>query len=197
MPVRPPATHLIGAPALRVAGDVLTGASGGTVAHVYAATGEPTVEVPLAGPAEIDQGVRAARAALAPWQGLGPHGRRDALLRLADLIAAHAGELAGLQTLEIGLPAQLARQMPAIAADYLRYNAGWADKIGGEVVATWPVPSLDYTLDEPYGVVAGIIPWNGTLIAAAQLLGPALAAGNTVVVKPSELAPFVAPAPTA
>jgi aldehyde dehydrogenase (NAD+) len=79
-----------------------------------------------------------------------------------------------------------------VAADFLRYNAGWADKLGGDVISTWPVRALDYSLDEPYGVVGLIIPWNGPLASMGQMLGPILAAGNTVVVKPSELAPFTA-----
>jgi acyl-CoA reductase-like NAD-dependent aldehyde dehydrogenase len=90
------------------------------------------------------------------------------------------------------MPVQFAGQLPGLAADWLRYHAGWADKRGGEVIDSWPARSLDYTLDEPYGVVAGIIPWNGALMSAVQLWGPALATGNAVVTKPSELAPFVA-----
>jgi acyl-CoA reductase-like NAD-dependent aldehyde dehydrogenase len=85
-----------------------------------------------------------------------------------------------------------ASRFPEAAVDYLAYNAGWIDKIGGEVVTTWPTRAIDFTLDEPYGVVAVIIPWNAPLPSLGQVLGPALAAGNTVVVKPPELAPFTA-----
>ncbi|MBM0239209.1 aldehyde dehydrogenase [Micromonospora sp. ATA32] len=193
MAVAEPATHLLNQPALWIGAEALTETSGGRIEHVYAATGRPTTEVVLAGPAEVDSAVRLARASWPAWRDRTADSRRDTLLRLADLIVAHSVELSQVQSIEIGLPVQLARQMPAMAADHLRYYAGWCDKIGGDVVPTWPVRSLDYTLDEPYGVVAGIIPWNGTLMSMAQLLGPALAAGNAVVVKPSELAPFVAP----
>lgn len=192
MAVRQPPIHLLGEPALRIGGEEIRDSSGGSVEHVYAATGKPTVPVVLAGPSEIDTAVGAARAAFALWRDTPVNERRDVLLRLADLIVAHAEELSQLQTLEIGVPVQLSSQMPRIAADWLRYHAGWADKTGGDVISTWPVRSLNYTLDEPYGVIAGIIPWNGSLMSMAQLLGPALATGNTVVVKPSELAPFVA-----
>lgn len=192
MAVAEPEVHLLDKPALWIGPESLTETSGGRGEHVHAATGRVTTEVVLAGPAEIDQAVAVARASWPAWRDLGADVRRDTLLRLADLVLAEADELSRLQSLEIGLPVQLARQMPAMVADYFRYYAGWCDKIGGEVVPTWPVRSLDYTLDEPYGVIAGIIPWNGALMAMAQLLGPALAAGNAIVVKPSELAPFVA-----
>jgi acyl-CoA reductase-like NAD-dependent aldehyde dehydrogenase len=191
MGISQPATHLLPEPGLLIGAERVATSSGGRIEHIYAATGHPTTEVLLAGPAEIDQAVRTARQAWPTWRDLPANARRDALLRLADLIVADASRLYLLQSLEIGLPVQLARQLPQLAADYLRYYAGWCDKIGGEVVTTWPVRSLDYTLDEPYGVIAGIIPWNGSLMSMAQLLGPALAAGNAVVVKPSELAPFV------
>jgi aldehyde dehydrogenase (NAD+) len=167
-------------------------AGGGWHRHVYAATGRPTVEVPLAGPDEVDEAVGRARAALAEWRAVPVNRCRDLLLRLADLIIEHAADLSVLQTLDNGVARQLTSAMPQVAADFLRYNAGWADKVGGEVVATWPIRALDYTVDEPYGVVGLIIPYNGPLVSMGQLLGPALAAGNTVVVKPSELAPFTA-----
>ncbi|RUL92472.1 aldehyde dehydrogenase family protein [Verrucosispora sp. FIM060022] len=188
-----PPTHLLPEPALWIGEERVVDSSGGRTDHVYAATGQPTTQVVLAGPAEIDRAVTLARESLPRWRDSSAEVRRDALLRLADLLLVHAESLAALQSLEIGLPIQLARRLPALAADHLRYYAGWCDKIGGEVLPTWPGRSLDYTLDEPYGVVAGIIPWNGSLMSMAQLLGPALAAGNAVVVKPSELAPFVGP----
>ena len=89
-------------------------------------------------------------------------------------------------------PISVARFMPAKAIDLFRYNAGWADKIGGEVIPTWPAPAFDYTCDEPYGVVAISIPWNGPISAIGMTVAPALAAGNCVVLKPPELAPYAA-----
>jgi aldehyde dehydrogenase (NAD+) len=192
MALRQPPVHLIGKPGLRIGEETLHEASGGTVEHFYAATGQPTSPVVLAGASEIDLAVSTARAAQPGWRDTPVNERRNVLLRFADLILAHAEELSDLQTLENGLPVQITRQMAQISADWVRYNAGWADKGGGEVVSTWPVRSLDYTVDEPYGVIGGIIPWNGSLMGLSQLAAPALATGNTIVVKPSELAPFVA-----
>ncbi len=185
-------THRLGATGPVIGSLRLGTTSGGSYQHVYAASGKPTREVALAGPAEVDDAVAAARQALPTWLSIPAHERRNMMLRLADLITEHADELSVLQTLEISLPRQLTTQMPQLAADYLRYNAGWVDKIGGDVIPTWPGRSLDYALDEPYGVIAVIIPWNGALVSMGQMLGPILAAGNTVVLKPPELAPFVA-----
>jgi acyl-CoA reductase-like NAD-dependent aldehyde dehydrogenase len=192
VPVAEPPVALLPPPHVLIGAERLHDSTGGRTTHVYPASGRPTAEVLLAGADEIDLAVRTARQAAGPWRAMPADQRRDALLRLADLVLAHAGELAALQSLEIGLPAQLAQRTPGIAADFLRYNAGWLDKIGGEVVPTWPVRALDYTLDEPYGVVGLIVPWNGVLVSMGQMLGPALSAGNTVVVKPPPVAPFAA-----
>jgi aldehyde dehydrogenase (NAD+) len=189
--IEPPVT-LIPPPHLLVGEERVHESTGGRATHVYPASGRPTAEVLLGGAGEIDLAVRRAREATGPWRSMPAAERRDALLRLADLVLTHADELAALQSIEVGLPTQLAQQTPRLAADFLRYNAGWLDKLGGEVVQTWPLRALDYTLDEPYGVVGLIVPWNGVLVSMGQMLGPALAAGNTVVVKPPPLAPFVA-----
>ncbi|MEH1123258.1 aldehyde dehydrogenase family protein [Micromonospora sp. CPCC 206061] len=192
MAVTEPPLSLLPPAGLLIGDDWHGSSSGGTVTHVYPASGQPTADVVVAGATEVGLAVTRAREALPAWRAMPANQRRDLMLRLAALIEAEAEPLSQLQTLEIGLPCQLTRQMPAVAADYFRYNAGWLDKIGGEVVTTWPVRALDYTLDEPYGVVAIIIPWNGPLVSLGQMLGAALAAGNTVVLKPPELAPFVA-----
>ena len=118
--------------------------------------------------------------------------RRDCMIRLAHLLVANANELTRLSTIDNGIPVLFQQYGPHVAADALLYNAGWTDKIGGEVIPTWPAPALDYTLDEPYGVVGVIIPWNGPVYALGMVLAPVLAAGNTVVVKPPELAPYAA-----
>ena len=83
------------------------------------------------------------------------------MLRLAVLVREHAEELADLCIIENGTPRPFAAMYPELVADLFEYNAGWADKIGGEVVPTWPLRALDYTVEEPYGVVGIIIPWNG------------------------------------
>jgi aldehyde dehydrogenase (NAD+) len=169
-------------------GDDRTGTTGGEHEHVYAATGRPTTVVPLAGEKEMDQAVAAARAALPGWRETPPTERRALLLRLCELITANADELVALQVVENSVPIQFAASFPAACVDFLRYAAGWADRLGGDVVPAGR--AFDFTLDEPYGVVAVIVPWNGPLVSVGQVLGPALVTGNTVVLKPPELAPF-------
>jgi aldehyde dehydrogenase (NAD+) len=164
--------------------------SGGTHDHIYPATGKITGSLPLAGTAEIGLAVAAACGAREQWRTLPGNERRKALLRLAALVRANADELANLSILENGTAHAFAHAYPELVADLFEYNAGWADKIGGDVIPTWPVRGLDYTLEEPYGVVGIIIPWNGPLGSAGMTMAPALAAGNCVVVKPPELAPW-------
>lgn len=189
--IEPPLTLLPDARPL-IGDQRIANPSGGEYEHRYAATGKPTRPVPLGGQREMDAAVQAARHALPRWQALPPNERRDMMLRLCHLITENAEPLTALQILENAVPRMFASRFPQSAVDYLAYNAGWVDKIGGEVVPTWPSRGVDFTLDEPYGVVAVIVPWNGPLPSLGQVLGPALAAGNTVVVKPPELAPFTA-----
>jgi aldehyde dehydrogenase (NAD+) len=139
MPVKDAALELL--PDCRgiVGGVRVDGASGGAHEHVYAATGRPTATVPLGGAAEVDAAVDAARAAAGRWRRLPAGERRAALLRLAERVAGDRERLAGLQTLESGMPTRFARAIPGAAADFLAYYAGWTDKLGGEVVETWPV----------------------------------------------------------
>lgn len=165
---------------------------GGEVEHVYAATGAVTSRVAIASAVEMEMAIESARAAFPAWRALSPDHRRSLLLRLSDLITAHSEELAALQTIESGVPCQFANDLPSLAADYFAYYAGWADKLNGELISTWPAKGFDFARGEPYGVVAVILPWNATLSSIGQTLGPALASGNTIVLKPSELAPFVA-----
>lgn len=167
-------------------------ASGGTHTHIYAATGQPTGDVPLAGAVEVDEAVAAARKAAPAWAGMSPDQRRDCLIRLANLLRENAAELTRLSVIDNSIVLATQQYGPHVAADLFLYNAGWTDKIGGELIATWPGNALDYTMDEPFGVVAVIIPWNGPVYALGMVLAPALAAGNTVVVKPPELAPYAA-----
>jgi aldehyde dehydrogenase (NAD+) len=158
--------------------------------HVDPATGRRLAEIALAGPAEVDAAVAAAGGAFPAWRRAAPGVRRDTLSRLADLVAASADELAALVTLEMGQPFKAARVGVAGAVEWFRYYAGWADKLDGLVAPVAPGAALDYTVPEPYGVVAAIIPWNGPVISLALKVAPALAAGNCVVLKPPELAPF-------
>jgi len=102
----------------------------------------------------MDAAVHAARHALPHWRALPANQRRDMMLRLCQLVKENAEQLARLQTIENAVPRMFASRFPEAAVDYLAYNAGWIDKIGGEVVTTWPTRAIDFTLDEPYGVVA-------------------------------------------
>ena len=164
--------------------------SGGRCEHIDPATGRVNGAVALAGEREIALAVAAARAALAGWRSVPANRRRNLLVDVSQAILRDKDELSALQTLETGMPCQFAADTPALAADIFAYYAGWSDKIGGAIVPTWPAAALDYVRDQPYGVIGAIIPWNAPLVALSQVLGPALAAGNTVVVKPSELGPY-------
>jgi acyl-CoA reductase-like NAD-dependent aldehyde dehydrogenase len=147
-------------------------------------------EVAEARPADVDRAVDAARRAFPAWSRLAAAERGRLLLRLADAIEAHAEELARLETLDTGHPLRDTRGLdaPRTAATF-RYFGGIADKVLGSVV---PVEAgfLNYVLREPLGVVGQIVPWNFPLMFTSWKLGPALAAGNTVVLKPAELTPL-------
>ena len=179
-------------PTLVVAGERLVAGSGGETSHHEPATGRALPAVPLAGAAEVAHAVAAARRALPMWRRIEPPARRAHLMALADALDADAEGLALVSALELGQP--FAGQLAAarLAAEHYRYFAGWVDKLEGRVVPAYPGPSLDYTRREPVGVVAGIVPWNGPVVATALKLAPALAAGNCAVIKASEVAPFAA-----
>ncbi|WFE76630.1 aldehyde dehydrogenase [Roseinatronobacter sp. S2] len=160
------------------------------------ATGRKFAEAAAGGAADIDAAVMAARCAFddGRWTGLPPARRQDLLLRLADLIARDAEELALLETMDNGMPFMMARMGGAMGAvGMLRYFAGWATKIGGETITpSWPGEWLGYTRREPVGVVAAITPWNFPLAMEVGKLSAALAAGCTVVLKPAEQTPLSA-----
>jgi len=179
---------------LHVAGRRIDTGSGGTHQHVDPSTGRVDATIPLAGPGEVDQAVNAADATFGAWRRTPPEERRRLLLRLADLIEAHAEEFGRRGTMDNGTPAAVVVGMAASAVEWTRYYAGWADKISGELSSSFAngVGELNYTLLEPYGVVGIIITWNGPLISLAMKIPAALAAGCTIVCKPSELTPFSA-----
>ena len=168
--------------------------SGKTFSTVNPATGEEICRVAEADAADVEKAVKAARAAFdrGPWRKMSAADRGRLLNRLADLIEQHAEELAQLETLDNGKPLAVARaaDLPLSIACY-RYYAGWADKIQGKTI---PVAGdyFCYTRHEPVGVVGQIIPWNFPLLMQAWKLGPALATGNTVVMKPAEQTPLSA-----
>ncbi len=156
-------------------------------------TGAKLAEVALGRGPEVDAAVAAARAAFeGPWSQMGPGRRREALARLSELTAAAEKDLAQVEALDVGTPVGVARKLTVrAAAKSLSYYASWIDKLYGDVVPVATAqPILDFTLREPVGVVAAIVPWNTPLLFVGSKLGPALACGNTVVVKPSEIAPL-------
>jgi aldehyde dehydrogenase (NAD+) len=176
---------------LHVGDERRTTGSGGVHEHLYPVDGRVQGPVPLAGPADVGDAVRAARAAFEEWRAWSPWRRRDVLFRLADLVAAARDELARLSVLDNGMTIGLAKGLVSSLVDYTRYYAGWADKIEGRVTSVSATGrELAYTLAEPYGVIGVIITWNGPLASVGMKVIPALAAGNTVVMKPSELTPY-------
>lgn len=168
----------------------LEGGAGQTLAHIYPANGQVTCELTLGGASDVDRAVHAARAAFPAWRALTGDKRRDLMLKMAALIEQHTQELAALSTLENGSPSMMTPFFAFDAVQKFRYFAGWADKIKGETISTWGAPSHNYVAYEPYGVIGAIIPWNGPMIAVTMAITPALAAGNCVVIKAPELAPF-------
>lgn len=141
----------------------------------------------------VDAAVAAACSALSDpaWAGLLPAQRAALLFRLADLVAEHHEELAALETRDQGQPIGISRMVSASgAAEHFRYYAGWVTKIQGSVNPVSFPDTLHYTRREPVGVTALITPWNFPLMILAWKLAPALATGNTVVIKPSEVTPL-------
>jgi aldehyde dehydrogenase (NAD+) len=168
-------------------GDWRSSAEGGLFVHRYAATGRAQAEIGMAGSGDVDLAVAAARAALPAWAGLAPPKRAKILFRLADLLEHHAQEAAEIGALDNGTPISV-MQPGRYAAAWVRYYAGWCDKLDGDALST--SSGLSYVRLEPYGVIAAIPPWNGSMMGMGQKCAPALAAGNTVVAKPPELSPF-------
>ena len=173
---------------LLIGGQWLHESSGGTLEHVYPATGKVQAEFPIAGPAEVDAAVRAAGDALADWKTWNPAEREAALRRLSGLLRERAAAFGRIGSLECGLPLSLAQYLAPAAAAWIDYYAGWIDKHTGETVPAFG--ALDYTRPEPIGVAAVILTWNSSAAAYGASVAAALAAGCTVVIKPAELAPF-------
>jgi aldehyde dehydrogenase (NAD+) len=168
-------------------------ACGKTMEVINPATEEVIAEVPAADRADVDAAVAAARAALdGPWSKMSARERGRLVRKLADRLMERADEVARLETLHNGKPISESRhiEIPA-AAECFEYYAGWSDKVMGETI---PVKGnhLTYTLREPIGVVAAIVPWNFPLLLAAWKVAPALACGNTVILKPASQTPLTA-----
>jgi betaine-aldehyde dehydrogenase len=163
---------------------------GGLLQVVEPATEEILEELPQAGVEEVDAAVERARAALPGWRALTPGARAQRLHALADTLAEHHEELARLEARNAGKPIGDARQEMEMVVDTFRYYAGAPERLLGDTI---PVAGGQaFTVREPLGVVGLIVPWNFPLTIASWKLGPALAAGNTVVLKPAELTPLTA-----
>jgi aldehyde dehydrogenase (NAD+) len=174
---------------LLIGSDRITDSSGGMHAHIYPATGQPNATVPLAGAAEIDRAVASAWEAHREWMSLTVDRRRDLLIDLADAVHENLDDLARLNVHDYAVPISFAGTA-LLLERFLRYYAGYVDKPhGSSTPVDW---SFDVNLieREPYGVVGVITPWNGALAVTASCVAPALAAGNAVLLKPSELAPL-------
>lgn len=184
---------------LLIDGEFVDAADGRTFTTVDPGTGEPLAEVAEASAADVDRAVAAARRALdGPWSRLSPSERGRMIHRIGDLLIEHAEEFAQLESLDNGKPfsAALGVEVP-LSADMFHYMAGAATRLRGATM-TPSVPYMPgkefhaYTLREPVGVVGQIIPWNVPVLMASWKLAPALAAGNTVVLKPAEQTPLSA-----
>src|SRR5271165_5513173 len=163
---------------------------GERLAVLEPATESVLAEVARAGPAEVDEAVARAKVALASWRALAPGERARMLHALADVLAAHSEELALLEARNAGKAILDARAEMAMVVDTFRYYAGAPERLLGDTI---PVAGGQaFTVREPLGVVGLITPWNFPLTIAAWKLAPALAAGNTVVLKPAELTPLSA-----
>jgi phenylacetaldehyde dehydrogenase len=181
-------------------GKWMSAASGKTFPTFNPATGEVLARIAEGDREDIDRAVKAARSAFetGPWRRMSPSERGKIIWRIGDLIESHLEELAQLESLDNGKPVAVARVADVpLAADLFRYMAGWATKIEGNTIPvsvpyTPGAKYLAYTLREPVGVVGQIIPWNFPLLMAAWKLGPALAAGCTIVLKPAEQTPLSA-----
>jgi len=181
---------------LYIDGQFVQAASGKTFPVYNPATGEVIAQVPEADEEDVHRAVLAARRAFddGAWVRMAPAARTKLMSRLADLIEEHNDELAEIESLDNGKPFAIARvnDVPKTAAMF-RYMAGWATKLTGTTLPLSAGPDFHaYTMREPIGVVAQIIPWNLPLLMAAWKLAPALACGCTVVLKPAEQTPLSA-----
>jgi len=173
-----------------IAGERRLGGSSGTYAHVNPSTGQSQATVPLAGEEEVNAAVSAAKAAFPAWRSTAPEERRRILERLAVLIGENSERLARLSVLEFGGAVAFTRHLALLSRKFTNYYGGWAARLEGQVAAHDEEAGFVYTIAEPLGVIAVIVTWNGPIVSLGMKVAPALAAGNTVVLKPAEIAPF-------
>lgn len=177
---------------LLINGEWVDAASGKTFETINPATGEVLAKVAEGDAEDINRAVIAARRAFeGPWSRMKPYERQNLLLKIADLVEKHIEELCALDTLDMGAPVSRTIGNKQRALGMLRYYAGKATSLVGETIEnSLPGEIFSYTLKEPIGVVGAIIPWNGPLTASIWKIGPALATGCTVILKPAEEAPL-------
>src|SRR4051794_26633779 len=156
------------------------------------ATGETIAEVPASTAEDVDRAVQAAKKALPEWLETTPGERAEMLLKLADVIDDNAEELAELEARNVGKPLSYARDELPVCSDNIRFFAGAARILEGRAAGEYMRGYTSMIRREPIGVVGGIAPWNYPLMMAVWKLSPALAAGNVLVLKPSEQTPLTA-----
>jgi aminobutyraldehyde dehydrogenase len=173
-----------------VGGEWVDAVEGGTMEVLNPATGEVIAEVPRGTQADVDRAVEAAKKALPEWLETTPQERSEALLKLADAIDDNADELGELESKNVGKPVGFARDEMPVSADNLRFFAGAARVLEGKSAGEYMKGYTSMIRREPVGIVGGIAPWNYPLMMAVWKMGPALAAGNVQIVKPSEQTPL-------
>lgn len=175
---------------LLIGSDWVSGSSGGSYEHVYPASGRRNATIEIAGEVEIDRAVKSAWEAHREWSAYTPERRRDLLFDLADAVKADVDRLARLNVHDFGVPIMMSAGHIGLAEKFIRYYAGYVDKAHGSSTPVSNKFDVNLIEREPYGVVGVIAPWNGPMVVVGLNVAPALAAGNAVVLKPSELAPF-------
>jgi 1-pyrroline dehydrogenase len=173
-----------------VGGKWVDAAEGATDEIINPSTGEPIAEVPQGTQADVDRAVEAAKAALPEWLETTPQERSEMLLRLADAIDANSEELARLESENVGKPMPASRDEMPVSSDNIRFFAGAARILEGRSTGEYMRGYTSMIRREPIGVVGQIAPWNYPLMMAVWKIAPALGAGNTVVLKPSEQTPL-------
>src|SRR5436305_406192 len=173
-----------------VGGEWVDAVDGGTMDVINPATGEKIAEVPRGTQADVDRAVEAANEALPEWLETTPGERMEVLLKLADVIEENAEDLVKLESLNTGKPLGVAREEPPVMADNLRFFAGAARVLEGKSAGEYMKGYTSMIRREPLGIVGGITPWNYPLFMAVWKIGPALAAGNVQILKPSEQTPL-------
>jgi len=173
-----------------VGGEWVDAASGETMEVINPATGEVIAEVPRCSAEDVDRAVAAAAKVLPEWVDKTPKDRSELLHKLADVLEEHAEELAQLESLNVGKPLMASRDEMPFSTDNLRFFGGAARQLEGKSAGEYIEGYTSMIRREPLGIVAGICPWNYPLMMAVWKMGPALAAGNVQILKPSEQTPL-------